>query len=1582
MAQAALARWAEAGLSDTAYAKLQGLRFEVANLPDGQLATANSSKITLDETAAGYGWFFDATPSDDGEFEVPVLNKEFQTTDASAAQGRMDLLTVLMRELGSQVTKDQSVMTGPLGWLMESSLDTGTRRAPAFRQTLIGKLKSAPAATIAKQVRATTETPKSGADQQVASTKAPRNSRVLRNHAMRAAAPMAVDVSVSVGLLPAGKTVNIIFNVTVNNPYLGATNMVSNQGTVSGSNFANVLTDDPDVGGAADPTKTTIDQPDVTVTVAPSAVDEDGANNLVYTFAREGSTAASLTVNFSVGGTATFNTDYTQTGAATFTASTGTVTIPAGSSTATVTLDPTTDTTVEANETAILTVVTGASYDVGTPASATGTITNDDTDVTLAVSPSSVEEDGAPNLVYTFTRTGVTAGTLVVNFTIGGTADPTNDYTQTGATTFTPPNGTVTFAAGSSTATVTVDPTTDSVVEPNETVILTLATGTGYNVANPSTATGTITNDDADVSIAVAPSAVEEDGATNLVYTFTRTGDTTGTLVVNFTIGGTADPATDYTQTGATTFVAPNGTVTFAAGSSTATVTVDPTADVTAEPNETVIFTLAAGADYNVGAPSTATGTINNDDTQVSVAVSPLAADEDGATNLVYTFTRNDSNGALTVNFSIGGTATFNTDYTQTGAATFTPPTGTVTFADGSLTTTVTVDPSADTTVEPDETVILTVTAGTGYTVGAPASATGTITNDDTDVTVAVAPSSVNEDGATNLVYTFTRTGVTTGALTVNFSVGGTADSATDYTQTGAATFTPPTGTVTFAAGSSTATVTVDPTADNTVESDETVIFTVTAGTGYNVAVPSTATGTITNDDSSVSIAVAPSIVEEDGATNLVYTFTRTGSTTGALTVNFTIGGTADSSSDYTQTGAATFTPPTGTVTFAAGSSTATVTIDPTADTTTEPDETVILTVVAGSGYEVGAPDTATGTINNDDNSVSVAVSPGAVDEDGATNLVYTFTRTDSTEAQTVNFSVGGTATFNTDYTQTGAATFTASTGTVSFAAGSLTATVTVDPTADITVEPNETVILTVTAGTGYSVGAPSSATGTINNDDTDVSVAVSPGSVLEDGATNLVYTFTRTGVLSSALTVNFGVGGTATFNTDYTQTGAASFTPPTGSVTFAIGSSTATITVDPTADGAAEGDETVILTLAAGTGYNVVSPSAATGTIVNDDTEVSVAVSPSSVLEDGATNMVYTFTRIGLTSSPLTVNFSVGGTAIFAPPGGDYTQTGADTFVNAGTGTVTFLAGSSTATVTVDPFGDADLEPNETVILTVTAGAGYTVGTPNSATGTILNDDNSPPTIQVGYGQCNADTTGTVNLLVGDVETPAGSLTLSATSSNTSVVRLSDLPFGGSGANRTLRVKALSQSTVAFSDLTITVSDGTFTSSINVRVIVGTNKTEVINIGTTTVGTDMIFGGNGDDTINAGAGNDLICGGNGGGTINAGLGNDTVDGGNGNDTLIGGDGDDRLIGGNGNDTMTGGTGADFFDGGGGTDTVTDFNPGQGDTKTGVEIGALFGVSDFGGNGVLAYLASPPRWWVPQPGNFVDWRDPFTGNRQ
>ncbi|ELR97887.1 hypothetical protein GLO73106DRAFT_00017050, partial [Gloeocapsa sp. PCC 73106] len=143
--------------------------------------------------------------------------------------------------------------------------------------------------------------------------------------------------------------------------------------------------------------------------------------------------------------------------------------------------------------------------------------------------------------------------------------------------------------------------------------------------------------------------------------------------------------------------------------------------------------------------------------------------------------------------------------------------------------------------------------------------------------------------------------------------------------------------------------------------------------------------------------------------------------------------------------------------------------------------------------------------------------------------------------------------------------------------------------------------------GTGYTVGSPNAATGTITNDDVTIaptiSVRVSPTSVTENGSFNLVYTFTRTGSTSSALSnVNLSIGGTATFNSDYTQTGASSFNTTTGRVNFAAGSATAIVTVDPRGDTTVEPNETAILTLATGTGYTVGSPNAATGTITNDD--------------------------------------------------------------------------------------------------------------------------------------------------------------------------------------------------------------------------------------------------------------------------------------------------------------------------------------------------------------------------------------------
>jgi hypothetical protein len=239
MVQAATARWAESGASAKNLNRLHSLRFEIEDLPDGQLATARGSKITLDETAAGYGWFFDATPSDDNEFEVPVINKERQTTELSGADGRMDLLTVLMRQLGSRMDHGKAALKGSQASLMENTLDTGTRRAPAFNLS-VGKAPSAQDAK-AKSTVAAKSNKRSANYQQVATLTAPRNARVSKHHATitpRAVASASMaDVMLNIGVLPAGKSITITFNVTwvkydKENPAAWTRTMIPHAGTV------------------------------------------------------------------------------------------------------------------------------------------------------------------------------------------------------------------------------------------------------------------------------------------------------------------------------------------------------------------------------------------------------------------------------------------------------------------------------------------------------------------------------------------------------------------------------------------------------------------------------------------------------------------------------------------------------------------------------------------------------------------------------------------------------------------------------------------------------------------------------------------------------------------------------------------------------------------------------------------------------------------------------------------------------------------------------------------------------------------------------------------------------------------------------------------------------------------------------------------------------------------------------------------------------------------------------------------------------------------------------------------------------
>jgi VCBS repeat-containing protein len=334
---------------------------------------------------------------------------------------------------------------------------------------------------------------------------------------------------------------------------------------------------------------------------------------------------------------------------------------------------------------------------------------------------------------------------------------------------------------------------------------------------------------------------------------------------------------------------------------------------------------------------------------------------------------------------------------------------------------------------------------------------------------------------------------------------------------------------------------------------------------------------------------------------------------------------------------------------------------------------------------------------------------------------------------------------------------------------------------------------------------------------------------------------------------------GTLTLNTDgsFTYTPATDFT---GSDSFSYRASDGTLTSNPA---------TVAITI---TGIND-EPTAANDVYsITEDTILTVAA-PGVLTNDSDPD-----------GNPLTAVLVSGPShgALTLNGNGSFSYTPASNF--AGSDSFSYRA------------SDGSLASNPaTVTITVTAG-------------------NDAPTVTVAAGgTCGKDDhSGTINLTVGDVENEA-TLTLSVASSNPVLVPTSNVAFAGSGAARTMTISTVDGRS-GTATLTVTVSDGQATGSVQVPVTVGGGGKDTLTGGT---GADLLLAQSNNDTLTGGDGNDLLCGDSG------------------SDALSGGAGDDSLGGGSSGDRLSGGSGADRFIGGSGTDTATDFTAAEGDTTDG-----------------------------------------------
>ena len=126
---------------------------------------------------------------------------------------------------------------------------------------------------------------------------------------------------------------------------------------------------------------------------------------------------------------------------------------------------------------------------------------------------------------------------------------------------------------------------------------------------------------------------------------------------------------------------------------------------------------------------------------------------------------------------------------------------------------------------------------------------------------------------------------------------------------------------------------------------------------------------------------------------------------------------------------------------------------------------------------------------------------------------------------------------------------------------------------------------------------------------------------------------------------------------------------------------------------------------------------------IVPPPPQISLELLASTVLEDRAEPLTFVFRRTGIDVDALLVHFTVTGSAELSAEQEDYSLDGVESFAG-GQGSVVIPAGMMTAEIRVRPFADMVVEFDETLTLTLTAGAGYTLASQVSATGVIKNDD------------------------------------------------------------------------------------------------------------------------------------------------------------------------------------------------------------------------------------------------------------------
>ena len=468
-----------------------------------------------------------------------------------------------------------------------------------------------------------------------------------------------------------------------------------------------------------------------------------------------------------------------------------------------------------------------------------------------------------------------------------------------------------------------------------------------------------------------------------------------------------------------------------------------------------------------------------------------------------------------------------------------------------------------------------------------------------------------------------------------------------------------------------------------------------------------------------------------EGSAQVTFTIELSQVSTDNVTVDYaTSDTTAEAGEDYTQTS--------GTLTFAAGETTKDVSIPILDDNVHETLERFHFTISNPTGATLPAFPQAQVSISDDESPPTATIADVTVNE-GATTMTLTLNLSHEsskpTGYQTFTSNVGGTATRDIDYVNFlsgGEKNFTVP-------AGDTQATLDIAITDDEAAESSETITIDwekiVITGNGEVTPAAIAFTGTITDNDSGAQLTIQDASADETNS-SIAFRIDSSETLTQDVTFNYSTSIGASDSAE-----ADDFDPESAvSHTLSAGSVRGLIDIYLNDDDLYEGDETFTVTISNPVNASI-ADATATGTIIDDETQPTLEVSPASATEGD--DIIFLVDLIGpLTEDDVTFNYATSRESDDNSESNDFTRT---------TGTETIAAGNSAAIITVPTSDDGTnhtnslYEGNETFTFTI---FNPTVAAILHATakGTILDDEDVPTASFQTISQQASENSGTVN--------------------------------------------------------------------------------------------------------------------------------------------------------------------------------------------------------------------------------------------